>query len=82
MGENEGRWECGLTGKMLGDVSVISKLRTKYMARMLTADFKKYNSMIVRDFVAFRKLDILEQTMLLQELAENRKKKRKARGRW
>lgn len=81
MGENEGRWECGLTGKMPADVSAAIKLRTKYMARLLTSDFNKFKSMIVKDFEAFRKLDILEQDMLLRESAENRKKKRKTKGR-
>ncbi|CAI9282300.1 unnamed protein product [Lactuca saligna] len=79
-GENEGSWECGLTGKMTGDVTAILMLRTKYMARLLIADFNKYKSMIVTDYEAFRKLDILQQNMLLQESAKNRKKKRKARG--
>ena len=64
---------------MHGDVSAIGKLRTKYITRMLTADFNKYKSMVVKDFEAFRKLDILEETMLLQELGENRKKKEKKR---
>lgn len=64
---------------MPGDVSAIGKLRTKYIARMLTADFNKYKSMVVKDFEAFCKLDILEETMLLQELGENRKKKEKKR---
>ena len=81
MGESERRWECGLTGKKAGDVTAILELRMKYMARLLTADFNKYKSMIVTDFEAFRKLDILEQTMILQQSAENRKKKRKTRGR-
>ena len=81
MGENEWRWECGLTGKMPADVSATIKLRTKYMARLLTSDFNKFKTMIVKDFEAFRKLDILEQDMLLQQSAENRKKKRKTRGR-
>ncbi|CAI9279307.1 unnamed protein product [Lactuca saligna] len=80
MGENEGRWGCGLIGKLPGDVAAIGKLRTKYMARMLTTDFNEYKSMMVKDFETFRKLDILKQTMLLQESGENRKKKRKAKG--
>ncbi|CAI9285558.1 unnamed protein product [Lactuca saligna] len=67
MGENEGRWECGLTCKIPGDVSAIIKLRTIYMVRLLTADFNKYKSMIDKDFEAFRKLDILDQNFLLQE---------------
>ncbi|CAI9300122.1 unnamed protein product [Lactuca saligna] len=81
MGGSEGRWECGLIDKKAGDLTVILKLRMKYMARLLTADFNKCKSIIVTDFEAFRKLDILEQTMILQQSAENRKKKRKTRGR-
>ncbi|CAI9271372.1 unnamed protein product [Lactuca saligna] len=81
MGEYEGRWECGLTGKMPADVSATIKLRIKYMARLLTSDFNKFKNMIVKDIEAFRKLDILEQDMLLRESAENRKKKRKTKGR-
>ncbi|CAI9280963.1 unnamed protein product [Lactuca saligna] len=81
MGENEGRWECGLTGKMPADVSATTKLRTKYMVRLLTTEFNKFKTMIVKDFEAFRKLDILEQDMLLRESTENRNKKRKPKGR-
>ncbi|KAL4581195.1 hypothetical protein LXL04_017405 [Taraxacum kok-saghyz] len=82
MGEREGMWETGLTGKEMIDSAAFLGLRYKYMAAIFTSVINKFKEMIDKELTEFKKLDENGRAKLLAEAeSRNLKNKRKRGGR-
>ena len=82
MGEREGMWETGLTGKGMIDSAAFLGLRYKYMAAIFTSVINKFKEMIDKELTEFKKLDENGRAKLLAEAeSRNLKNKRKRGGR-
>ncbi|CAI9282125.1 unnamed protein product [Lactuca saligna] len=76
-GDLEGKWETGFKGIKDSDVAVLSRLRYKYMYRLMTSDHNLQKDMLLEEADKFSKLDILQKSMLFDEAMELAKNKRK-----
>ncbi|KAL4580003.1 hypothetical protein LXL04_016175 [Taraxacum kok-saghyz] len=82
MGEREGMWETGLTGKGMIDSAAFLGLLYKYMAEIFTSVINKFKEMIDKELTEFKKLDENGRAKLLAEAeTRNLKNKRKRGGR-
>ncbi|KAL4588513.1 hypothetical protein LXL04_001404 [Taraxacum kok-saghyz] len=82
MGEREGMWETGLTGKGMIDSAAFLGLWYKYMAAIFTLVINKFKEMIDKELTEFKKLDENGRAKLLAEAeTRNLKNKRKRDGR-
>ncbi|KAL4590492.1 hypothetical protein LXL04_003422 [Taraxacum kok-saghyz] len=82
MGEREGMWETGLTGKGMIDSAAFLGLRYKYMAAIFTSVINKFKEVIDKELTEFKKLDENGRAKLLAEAeTRNLKNERKRGGR-
>ena len=83
IGENEGRQDCGFTGKKQSDVVALNNLRIKYMARLMKSEYNKHKSMLEKDAETYERLDPLQKKMApMNEVKESREKQRLGRRRF
>ncbi|CAI9268927.1 unnamed protein product [Lactuca saligna] len=79
MGENEGRWDFGFTGKKQSDVLALDNLRIKHMAKLMKSQYNIHKSMLEKDAEEYEKLDPLQKIALMNEVKESREKQRRGR---
>ncbi|CAH1418407.1 unnamed protein product [Lactuca virosa] len=76
-GDLEGKWETRLKGIKHSDVAVLSRLRYKYMYRLMTSDHNLQKDMLLEEADKFSKLYILQKCILFDDAKELEKNKRK-----
>ncbi|CAI9273844.1 unnamed protein product [Lactuca saligna] len=76
-GDLVGNWETGFKGIKHCDVGVLSRLRYKYMYKLMTSDHNLQKDMFLKEDDKFSKLDILQKCVLFDEAKKLAKKKNK-----
>ena len=82
MGENEGLWDCGFTGKKQTDLLALNNLQIQYMARLMKSEYNKHKSMLEKDAEAYERLDPLQILATMNEVKEIREKQKRGRRRF
>ena len=82
MGENEGCWDCGFTGKKQSDVVALNNIRIKYMTRLMKSEYNKHKSMLEKDAEEYERLDPQQKLAVMNEVKEIREKQRRGRRRF